>query len=236
MSKAFVASHPPPLARASRSGVSSRRRKAVPSSAWRLAGVLSLVLTLGACVTPPPPPPPPAPVVEGLPEFMHQAESALAAGDKDKARDAYRGAARAEPTSKLPWLKLSESYFEVGDYGNAVLAAQEVLHRDASDGVAASILAVSGLRVSTAALAVLRQQNSISSGTRGEAETLTQNLRDLLGEQVLVPRPEPSVPEKKRPRPRPRPVAPSAASTAALGTAALPAPAKGSASPFDKLK
>lgn len=211
--------------------------------AWRLAsrlGVLSASLILGACALVRSAPPAEAPRVEGLPELMHQAETAVAAGDKDKARDAYRSAAKAEPTSKTPWLKLAESYFEGGDYGNAVLAAQEVLHRDNTDSVAAGILAVSGLRVSTSALAVLRQQNTINSGTRSEAETLTRNLRELLGEQVLVPRPAADSAPEKPVRPRLRSAAAAAAASAATPNKAAATPPTATTAvhgnPFDKLK
>ena len=62
------------------------------------------------------------------------------------------------PTSKEPWLKLAEDYFEANNYGQAILASQEVLQRDPADSVATSVLAVSGLRVSASALSLLRQQ------------------------------------------------------------------------------
>ena len=101
----------------------------------RLA-VLSVAIAMAACASKPQAPVP-APKVEGLPELMHRAATAQASGDREKARELYRSAAKAEPTSKAPWLKLAEGYFESGDYGNAVLAAQEVIHRDASDSVAA---------------------------------------------------------------------------------------------------
>ena len=211
----------------------------VPRIGARIA-VLAAAMLLGACAALTPPEPAPAPKVETLPELMHQAETAAAAGEKDKAREAYRAAAKVDPTSKAPWLKLSESYFESGDYGNAVLAAQEVLHRDGSDSVAAGILAVSGLRVSTAALAVLRQQNHISAGTRGEAQTLAGSLRELLGEPVLVPRPEPE-PVVKPVRRRVRPsvaVKPPAPKPQPASTANPPAvvPTAAGGNPFDKLK
>jgi len=201
--------------------------------------MFTATLVLGACALKPTVPEP-APKVEGLPELMHQAETAAAAGDKDKARSAYREAARVDPTSKAPWVKLAESYFESGDYGNAVLAGQEVLHRDNTDSVAAGILAVSGLRVSTSALATLRQQNNIAAGTRGEAETLARNLRELLGEPVLVPRPaSDSATPAVRPRVRPTAAASAAASAAATSKPAATPAAAATASrgnPFDKLK
>ncbi len=207
--------------------------------------ILVAVLSLAACAVNPTQPAP-APQTEALPELMHQAETAAAAGDKAKARDLYQAATKNDPTSKAPWVKLAEGYFEEGDYGNAVLAAQEVLHRDNTDNVGAGILAVSGLRISTAALTVLRQQNNINAGTRGEAETLTRSLRELLGEQILVPRPV----EASAPAPRPRARAAASASTAAgtsgSGTKApatsaaaaanTTAASRGSSNPFDKLK
>lgn len=190
-----------------------------------------------------------APKVESLPELMHRAEAAATAGDKEKARETYRAAAKVDATSKAPWLKLAESYFEAADYGNAVLAAQEVLHRDNTDTAAAGILAVSGLRVSMPALAVLRQQNHINAGTRGEAETLAKSLRELLGEQVLVPRPEP-VATTTRPRPRPAvatsgtgsaaaaaaPTTSTPAAKPAAAPAAKPAATASRGNPFDQLK
>jgi len=204
--------------------------------------VFATVLSLAACAVNPPQPAP-APQTEALPELMHQAETAAAAGDKAKARDLYQAATKNDPTSKAPWVKLAEGYFEEGDYGNAVLAAQEVLHRDNTDNVGAGILAVSGLRISTAALTVLRQQNNINAGTRGEAETLTRSLRELLGEQILVPRP---VEAAAPPRARARATASTPAATATSGTkapatngaaaASTAAASRGSSNPFDKLK
>ena len=91
------------------------------------------------------------------------------------------------------------------------------------------------------------QQNNINAGTRGEAETLTRSLRELLGEQILVPRPvEASAPA---PRPRARVAASASTGTGTSGTTGTKAPAngagaaasttaasRGSSNPFDKLK
>ena len=167
-----------------------------------------------------------------------------------KERDTYRTAARHYPTAKEPWARLSESYFEAADYGNAILAAQEVLQRDAEDPVATSVLAVSGLRVSTQALSTLRtRSSSLPADTRTQAEGLTKTLRELLGETVLVPQPaEPPAPvaapapprRSAVTRPAPRPVAapaPQAKSPApATPQAARPAAAPAPKSPFDTLK
>jgi hypothetical protein len=108
-----------------------------------------------------------------------------------------------------------------------------VLQRDASDPVATGMLAVSGLRVSTAALSSLRQQQSLTSDTRAQAEDIVKSLRDVLGESVLVPAPAASAPV---PRPR-RPAAPMAAAPAGAApqapATAASAPKPGN--PFDRL-
>ena len=153
---------------------------------WALAAGLLLV----GCASAPPPVPTAAPAVQPLQEYMQEAGQAAAAGSKERARDVYRTAAKTYPTSKEPWLKLAEDYFEAANYGQAILAAQEVIQRDPADSLATSVLAVSGLRVSASALSTLRQQQSpLNGGTRSEAEGLARILRDLLGEPVLVPRP-----------------------------------------------
>lgn len=127
---------------------------------------------------------------EPLSEFISRAQAAEAVeGGRERARLIYREAAKAYPTDKRPWARLAQSYFDAGDYGNAVLAAQEVVLRDASDSSAQGLLAVSGLRISTSALSALRSQNGINTSTRSEAEDMARNLRSILGESVLVPKP-----------------------------------------------
>jgi hypothetical protein len=185
---------------------------------------------------------PPTPSLEAL---LADATKAKQEGSVAKERDTYRAAAAAYPTRKEPWGKLAESYFEVNDYGNAILAAQEVLQRDAADPVATSMLAVSGLRVSTTALAALRQQQSLRSDTRAQAEDIVKSLREVLGESVLVPSAVvPAAPPARRiaaPRPTPVPVsgvtaapAPTAAAAPAAAASA-PKPAK-PVNPFERLR
>jgi Tfp pilus assembly protein PilV len=182
--------------------------------------------------------------ISTLEEHLARAARAEGAGDKEKAREFYRQASRAYPVAEEPWRKLAESYFNVGDYGNAILASQEVMQRNPKDAVAASVLAISGLRLSTQALGVLRDQadtqraragglkpltkSTIIVAARLEAETLARNLREVLGEPVLVPNDAPAAGQSaggNRPRPRP----------AATPNAAPPAQS-GGANPFDKLK
>lgn len=210
---------------------------------WLLAAVVLWAVTFGltGCATVPAP----APKTQTVAELMHEAEVTAVAGDKQKAREAYRAATQIDPTSKSPWIKLAESYFESADYGHAVLAAEEALHRDGNDGTAAGILAVSGLRISTSALATLRGRSGLSEGTRGEAEGLARTLRELLGEPVLVPKPaEAAVSGPARAWVKPNATPPSTAVAAPRLPDAVPAtapkraprPARAAENPFDKLK
>jgi outer membrane murein-binding lipoprotein Lpp len=204
---------------------------------WFPAAVLSVVLMTGCGSTAPVKSSSASvPAVPTLQQHLDDAARAHAEGTRIKERAIYRSAAAAYPTSKEPWLKLAEGYFEESDYGNAILAAQEVLQRDSNDNVATSLLAVSGLRVSTSALKTLRQQNNLGSDTRSQAENAAKILRDVLGEPVLASgrsdsggnsaagAPANPAPPKKpsKPVPPPAPKKPDAA------------PSGGN--PFDKLK
>lgn len=164
-------------------------RFAPTSRVSRLCLVLVGAALAASCATKPPEPAP-APQVQPLAQYMAEAGKAHTDRMAGKERDTYRTAARVYPTAKEPWVKLAESYFEAQDYGNAILAAQEVLQRDAADQMASGVLAVSGLRVSTQALQSLRGQNtSLPPDTRSQAEGLARTLREVLGEPVLVPKP-----------------------------------------------
>lgn len=196
-----------------------------------------LVVTLTGCETTTSTNPTPAsvPATPTLQSFLDAGAKARKEGSRNKERDAYRAAAAAYPTNKQPRLKLAESYFEDADYGNTILSAQEVLHLDSADQVATSMLAVSGLRVANTALTSLRKQNSLGADTRSQAEGVAKQLREVLGEPVLVPKSDAS---NAAPAPVRRPAPPSRkAANAAAPAAEAPAkpPAK-PANPFDKLK
>jgi tetratricopeptide (TPR) repeat protein len=167
---------------------------------------------------------------------MQEAAAASAEGSKQRSRELYATAAKNYPTSKEPWVKLAEDYFEGGNYGQAILAAQEVTQRDPADSLATSVLAVSGLRVSASALSTLRQQQTaLNGGTRTEAEGLARILRDLLGEPVLVPRPtNAGAGGSSLPRAR-QPARPAAAGMPATSTPPPPAAVK-TAPPDDPFK
>lgn len=183
--------------------------------------------------------------VEPLSEFMSRAQAAEAMeGGRERARLIYRDAAKSYPTDKRPWLRLAQSYFDVADYGNAVLAAQEVVQRDPADSVAQGLLAVSGLRISTTALSALRNQNNLTTSARSEAEDMARNLRTILGEAVLVPKPADAAQEAASPRAparrvpvRPRVVRDApAASPSATATPPVVTTPPASSNPFGALK
>ncbi len=209
--------------------------KAISDRFRRFAIAFTAVCLAGCTNTPPPAQT--APAIEPLQQTMQRAAEASAQGGKDRARELYATAARTYPTSKEPWQKLAQDHFESKNYGQAILAAQEVLLRDPADNVATSILAVSGLRVAAAGLTGMRQQqNRMNGDTRSEAEDIVRKLRELLGEPVLVPGAAPataaagSAPARPRPVPRPT-VKPAAA--AAVAPPVAPQKGDSSANPFN---
>lgn len=190
------------------------------------AGLGAAALFLGGCATQPPTPPAAAPAVVSLEEWLVRGDTARKEGLHEAARSAYRDGAKAYPTDKQPWLRLADDYFATGDYGNAVLAAQEAVQRDPRDSAAHSVLAVSGLRITAGSLTALREQSGYPVGSREEALDVTRRLREALGDPSLLP-PAPAEPPAqpvRKPKPKPAP-APAAAAPAAAPAAPAPAPA-----------
>lgn len=221
-----------------------------PRASVARAGVVVLALAaLVGCSSAPKEPAEAKPLAvktEPLTELLSRAQAMEKLdGGREAARLLYRDAAKAYPADKRPWLRLAQSYFDASDYGNAVLAAQEVVQRDPADSVAQGLLAVSGLRVSTAALSALRNQSSLSASTRSEAEDMARNLRTILGESVLVPKPAEAVDAAQPARPVVRrapaparaaaPVPPAPTPAVAPRTPA-PAPRAPAANPFGALQ
>jgi hypothetical protein len=124
-----------------------------------------------------------------LESLTKEADAELAKGQREKAIALLNQAAKENPTSMVPWLKMANLWFEAGNYPSTILAANEVLQRDAGNQEAKSLLVVSGLRVAAGAVTGLRSASSVNSGARMEAENLTNSLRSVLGEMVLVPAP-----------------------------------------------
>ena len=122
-----------------------------------------------------------------LERAMADADTALAAGQGEAAQQMLKNTASAYPADKAPWLRLAQIKFDRASYGEAIMYALEGLQRDPADKLGNSIVAVSGLRLSTKALADLSQQNNLNGSLRSEASDLAKLLRTSLGEEVLVP-------------------------------------------------
>jgi hypothetical protein len=117
---------------------------------------------------------------------MTEVDAAVLAGQNDKAYALLKSAGGAFPTDKTPWVRMAQMRFDSTDYGEAIVNALEALERDPDDTLANSIVAVSGLRVTSKALADLSQKNNLSGNVRTEAQELAKLLRASLGEEVLV--------------------------------------------------
>ncbi|MTV39604.1 tetratricopeptide repeat protein [Duganella radicis] len=148
--------------------------------------VASLLL-LSACVTDGASVRAEKPQAATLDRALADADAALAAGQTDKAQSILKTAATNHPTDKTPWLHMAQIKFDRASYGEAIMNALEALQRDPNDKLGNSIVAVSGLRLSTKALADLSQQNNLNGSLRSEAQDLARLLRTSLGEEVLVP-------------------------------------------------
>ncbi len=117
--------------------------------------------------------------------MLDTADKARVDGHVQKARDAYRAAAAAYPSEHVPWVRLAQSHFEAADYGNAIVASEEAVQRSPHDQTALGLMAVSGLRVSSRAVANLNEQQALGD-SRSQAESIVQTLRSLLGEPSLL--------------------------------------------------
>ena len=152
------------------------------------------------------------------------ADAAIAAGQSDRAYAVLKSAGQAFPTDKTPWVRMAQMRFDAKNYGAAIVDALEAIERDPDDTMANSIAAVSGLRVSSKALAELTRKNKLSGNVKSEAEELAKLLRTSLGEDVLVP----GATKQRVAPPRPKPPATT--------TATAPKSDSGSSNPFGALK
>lgn len=207
--------------------ISSNQTSRLRWQKWGLAGLfLSASLLAGCAATVP---------IAGtqqtiLESALKEAEMELARGQREKAIALLEQAAKESPTSADPWLKMANVWFEAANYPSSILAANEVLQREASNQEAKGLLLVAGLRVAAGAVAGLRPTGSVGTNARVEAESLTNTLRGILGEKVLVP--DPAATEAKpatyTPRARPRASNPSRSAPAR--------PSAAGADPFKSLK
>ncbi|MET0323282.1 MAG: hypothetical protein ABW069_21390 [Duganella sp.] len=189
----------------------------------RLLGGAVCLMALSACSTAPVAPAEPLPK-PSIADLMGKAAAVDTAGQKEAAMTLWKEAATAYPAVKDPWTRMAQTKYEAGQYGEAIVNAQEILIRDPNDQLANSIIAISGLRLSTRALADLSRQNNLSGSLRSESQDLAKLLRESLGEQVLVP---PVREKAAAPAPQPR------AATARKGAKKVAEP---KADPFDALK
>ena len=154
----------------------------------RFIGAAVCAASLSACVTAPIAQKPAMPSME---DMMAKASQVSGSGQKEQAITLWKEAAVAYPADKAPWTNIAQTRYEAGQYGDAIVSAQEVLVRDPNDRLANSIIAISGLRLSTRALSDLSRQNNLSGSLRTESQDLAKLLRESLGETVLVP-PQPA--------------------------------------------
>jgi hypothetical protein len=150
----------------------------------RIVATAVLAAAVSACSMTPTAPP-------KLTDIMSQASQAVASGNNEQAVSLWKQGAAAYPTDKAPWAHIAQTRYETGQYGDAIQAALEVLVRDPNDTLANSIIAISGLRLSTRALGDLSRQNNLSGSIKTESQDLAKLLRESLGETVLVPAPAP---------------------------------------------
>lgn len=119
-------------------------------------------------------------------DLLGQAEAEVSAGRVESALLAFDQAAKADPTRKEPWVRSAQLQFDAGNYGRAIVAAEEVLQRDPDDKVADSVLTVAGLRVASESLMRLQGNGALASDTaRAEAERLAATMRATMGEGIL---------------------------------------------------
>lgn len=180
----------------------------------RFIGAAACAILLSACATMNKPEVAETPPVPTMEDMLAKASEASSAGRKEDAVTLWKEAAAAYPADKAPWSSIAQTRYDAGQYGEAIVNAQEVLVRDPNDRLANSIIAISGLRLSTRALADLSRQNNLSGSIRTESQDLAKLLRESLGEQVLVPPPAPAAPSKAVARGRARPKAKHAATGA----------------------
>jgi tetratricopeptide (TPR) repeat protein len=165
-----------------------------------------------------------------LEDLLAKASEAKAAGKQEQAITLWKETAQAFPADKSPWVNIAQARYDAGQYGDAIVSAQEILVRDPSDQLANSIIAISGLRLSTRALGDLSRQNNLSGSIRTESQDLAKLLRESLGETVLVPIAD------KKPATRPGSNSNSATTASRRSSTVKPSASTPSADPFGALK
>lgn len=143
---------------------------------------LACILLLGGCAHAPAPQAPPTIVT-----LMTNAEIVLKRGQYAQGIGMLKVAATTYPHDKAPVLRIAQVHFDCHEYGEAITWAQRALERDPDDILAHSIVAVSGLRVSSKALSDLTIQNDLTGTVRAEAQDLARLLRSSIGGDIILP-------------------------------------------------
>ncbi len=143
---------------------------------------------------------------DGYTAIMQQAAARYDAHDYAQAKNLYQQAADINPTRAEPWYQMARISFNGQNYGRAIISAEEALKRDPSQTEAQSILTIAGLRVAIEALGRLHEDVELQGPAHAEAEKLADKMRDVLGQDVLVPPQQKAVRHPRRHR-APRPVA-----------------------------
>ncbi len=141
---------------------------------------------LAGCAGTPPVSAPPAPAPT-LASLMAQADAAVRLGKFEHAVVVLKTATRTWPADKTAWLRIAQISFECQEYGEAVTHAKKVLERDPDDIVAHSLVAVSGLRVASKALADLSAKKKVSGDVRDAAQDLAKILRTSINGEIIPP-------------------------------------------------
>lgn len=191
---------------------------------------LMFILTLGACAT--------TPSAVTPDSLVQQADAAMKNGSSEQAVDLLNQASKLNPANNDVWVKLAQAQFERQNYPKAIEAGTEALARAPGNAEARSVIFVASMRLAVNSLAEIRADNPISEGSRGEAEQLVKQLRETLGESILVPIGKAATAKPRAPRPAvarsdSAPVAAPAAKPAAAAPAAT---ASNSNDPFGALR
>jgi len=191
---------------------------------------LVCVAMLSACATSPSSPTAETPAARttSIKAAMAEANAAALSGRPDKAWALLKQATVTYPNDKAPWVRMAQMRFDSTNYGEAIVDALEALRRDPDDTLANSVVAVSGLRLSSKALSDLTRKNNLSGTVRSEAQDLARLLRTSLGEEILVAR-EPRTSPSKSSRSKSTATASAASNASASST-------KSNGDPFGALK
>ncbi|WP_426114701.1 hypothetical protein [Massilia sp. PWRC2] len=181
---------------------------------YRILPALAGAALIGACAGPAS-----APVERkaSMASILSDADATAKAGRPDQAYAMLKAAAATHPTDKTPLLRIAQMRFDDKNYGEAIVSGLQALERDPDDMLGYSLVAVSGLRVSSKALGDLSLKNGFTGSVRSEAQDLAALLRKTLNESIVSP----PAPRPVTPRPA-TPATPTKGAGAAASTIKVP--------------